>query len=277
MSRPKLGQHWLVDKRVCKRIATAIALRHDETCIEIGGGRGALTRWLIGRPARLIVYELDPKWAAHLCEYGPAWLSKIEEHCQTDWGELREMDALRITWTREALKIGPDEKIVITGNIPYYITSPFFLNIAYSMIDIDRGVFLIQKEVAERISAGPGNTHYSRLSVSLGAFFEIETLFSVPKEAFSPKPKVTSAVVRFTRRPKPLVSPELVEKFELLVKDAFHMRRKTLVNNLAAAFKKLSKKDIENILSCMGVKPNARAQELKVQEFVTLTRMLNGD
>jgi 16S rRNA (adenine1518-N6/adenine1519-N6)-dimethyltransferase len=265
MPGAKLGQHWLTDKRVSKQIAEAVGLTQNDTCIEIGGGRGALTRYLIPLAGRLIVYEIDPKWASHLREFSPSWGGEPE---------IRELDALKIVWDRQSLGIAPDEVFYVTGNLPYYITSPLLLRLAYSRLDFKHAVFLIQKEVAERIAAKPKDSAYSRLTVSLGAFLESEILFDVPRDAFSPVPKVTSTLIRLTPREKPEVGVEMADAFERLVKAAFHMRRKTLKNNLVAGFYDITPKEVEDMLDCMGINQKARAQELPISDFATLARLL---
>ena len=253
---------------MCDEIAQSIALGLDETCIEIGGGKGALTKKLIGRCRRMIVYEIDPNWAAHLREFGPTWGNPPGGF------EVRETDALLIGWSRASLGLAPNEPLVIAGNLPYYITSPLFLRLAYSRLNFNRAIFLIQKEVAERIAAKPGATEYGRLSVSLGAFLETSMLFDVGPEAFNPPPKVNSTLIKMVPRPEPIVTPELTPKFERTVQASFQMRRKTLKNNLKASFPNLGEERIDAILESLGIAPKARAQEIGLNEFVSLTRLL---
>jgi len=276
MARAKLGQHWLVDKIAIRRIADEIGLGKEETCIEIGGGKGALTRVIAPMCRRLIVYEIDPKWAAHLRQHVPTWAKQEDRTGGHDErrDEIREKDALRIEWSRESLGIEAGEPLVITGNLPYYLTSPLLLRLAYSRLDFNRAVFLIQKEVAERIAAKPSDSDYGRLTVSLGAFLETKTVFSVPPEAFKPPPKVTSTLIRMVPRKTPLIEPELTSRFERIIQAAFHMRRKKLKNNLLAGFPEIEGEEIERILADMGVGPNARAQEIEVERFAALARVL---
>lgn len=265
MTRQKFGQHWLADRHVCTRIANAVNLTDRETCIEIGGGKGSLTRHLAGISKRLIVYEIDYKWAEHLREHGPKWGDEIE---------VRRKDALKIKWTRESLELPPDEPLVIAGNLPFYITSPLLLRLAYSQLDFDRAIFLIQKEVAEKIASSQKDSEYGRLTVSLGAFIKTELLFDVEPKAFKPPPKVNSTVISVVPHEKPLVEREYVDAFEKTVQVAFHMRRKTLKNNIAAAYPDLSNENILTIFDRLGIPPNARAQELSVADFIELTKKL---
>ncbi len=269
MRRPKLGQHWLTDKKVLDRIADSGSFSISDTLIEIGGGKGALTRRLVTRCGRLIVFEIDSKWAEHLRTYLPTWIGPDST------AEVRELDALKIEWTRESLGISDDENLIITGNLPYYITSPFLLRLAYSKLDFKRGIFLIQKEVAQRINAVAGHTDYSRLSVSLGAFLDSEILFDVSPGAFKPPPKVTSSLIRFIPRKTQLVSAELKATFEMTVKAAFHMRRKTLRNNLLAGFPSISGEKIDTILESNGLTSMTRAQEVEIETFADLTGKIN--
>jgi 16S rRNA (adenine1518-N6/adenine1519-N6)-dimethyltransferase len=268
MPRPKLGQHWLQDRRICARIARAVKLAEDETCIEIGGGKGALTRELAGRCRRLIVYEIDPRWAEHLREHGMRWGEGVE---------VREGDALRIEWSREALDVQSDEPLVVTGNLPYYLASPLLLRLAYSRLDFRRAVVLIQKEVAERIASKPGDSAYGRLTVSLRAFSVSELLFNVPPEAFKPPPRVTSTLIRLTPLVEPLVEAGWDEKWERTVESAFAMRRKTLKNNLRTGYPDIPVERIDAMLEQLGINPKARAQELDVGMIAKLMRLLGEE
>jgi 16S rRNA (adenine1518-N6/adenine1519-N6)-dimethyltransferase len=271
MPRARLGQHWLDDHRVCVKIADTIDPSPDETVVEIGGGKGALTKRIASRCRRLIVYEVDRNWADHLKAYAPGWSERKSEV------EIREADILTVEWTRGALGLRADEPVVIAGNLPYYITSPLLLRLAYSGLDFNRAVFLIQKEVAEKIASGPGDSEYGRLTVSLGAFLETKTLFDVSPEAFKPPPKVNSTVIRMEPRSEPVVQKDEAGDFERTVQAAFHMRRKTLRNNLRAAFPEVSVERLNEILSCLNLNPNVRPQEVGVREYAALTSILKKE
>jgi 16S rRNA (adenine1518-N6/adenine1519-N6)-dimethyltransferase len=271
MTHAKLGQHWLIDKRTCKQIADTVALTSDETCIEIGGGKGALTKFLASMCRRLIVYEIDSNWAQHQREYGPTWRT---ENVGDFEFEVREQDALIIDWSRISLKLAEKEPLAIAGNLPYYLTSPLLLRLAYSGLDFKRAIFLIQKEVAEKIISSPNDSDYGRLTVSLRGFVKTQILFDIPPDAFKPRPKVMSTLIRMTRYEKPLLGGKSIRLFERLVQVAFHMRRKMLKNNIKAGFPSLDENDIADMLLKVGAKPTARAQELDVQDFVKLVDMI---
>jgi 16S rRNA (adenine1518-N6/adenine1519-N6)-dimethyltransferase len=272
MSRPKLGQHWLDDKRYSRDIVDSIGADRENTVIEIGGGRGALTRYLIPISGRLIVYEIDNKWAEHLKEHGPRWDDSGRGFSHV---EIRQLDALKIIWDRESLGLKKNERVIICGNLPYYITSPLLLRLAYSRMDFDRAIFLIQKEVAEKITSVSNSSDYGRLTVSLRAFLSSEILLDVPPEAFLPKPKVMSSLIRLVPHKTQLINPEIIESFERVIQISFHMRRKTLKNNLIAGFPQKSPDEIERIIAETGANPNARAQELTVRDFIKITELLS--
>jgi 16S rRNA (adenine1518-N6/adenine1519-N6)-dimethyltransferase len=287
MTRQRLGQHWLADHRVCEQIADTVALRPDETCIEIGGGKGSLTKELAGRSKRLIVYEIDSHWANHLREFGPSWVAKAccanpssslegmapppPDACTL---EIRGNDALDINWTRPDLGIPEGDPIVIAGNLPYYITSPFFLRLAYSTLDFERAIFLIQKEVAQKIASKSGSSEYGRLTVSLGAFLDTAVLFDVAPESFNPPPDVMSSVIKMTPRKPLLMNRERSRAFERTVQTAFHMRRKTLKNNIKAGFPDFDEKQIDGIIAGLDLKPTTRPQEVEIEKYVMLTDIL---
>ncbi|MCX6646739.1 MAG: 16S rRNA (adenine(1518)-N(6)/adenine(1519)-N(6))-dimethyltransferase RsmA [bacterium] len=271
MSRPKLGQHWLDDKRYAREIVDAIVADREHVIIEIGGGRGALTRFLIPISGRLIVYEIDNKWSEHLTEYGPGWDDSGREFRHV---EIRQHDALKIEWDRDSLGLKENERVIICGNLPYYITSPLLLRLAYSRMDFEQATFLIQKEVAEKIASKPNSSDYGRLTVSLGAFFKSEIILHIPPEAFSPRPKVMSSLIRLIPHKTPLMNTELIGPFERIVQASFHMRRKTLKNNLIVAFPQKSPDEIAGIIAGIGANPTARAQELSVEDFIKITELL---
>ncbi|MFH1676267.1 MAG: 16S rRNA (adenine(1518)-N(6)/adenine(1519)-N(6))-dimethyltransferase RsmA, partial [bacterium] len=259
-------QHWLSDHKYLVRISDVLEAEHDETCIEIGGGKGALTRIISPNFKKVIVYEIDRKWAEHLREFKANWKGEIE---------VRQKDALLIEWNRESLGLSHSEPLVITGNLPYYITSPLLLRLAYGEINFRRTVFLIQKEVAQKISSKPGDSEYGRLTVSLGAFLKSELLFDIPPDAFKPPPKVMSSVIRFTRHKNPKIKTELAAAFEKTVQAAFHMRRKTIKNNITKAYPRIPQDKLIEIFQNAGIEPGSRAQESSVEKFIALTKLLN--
>jgi 16S rRNA (adenine1518-N6/adenine1519-N6)-dimethyltransferase len=222
--KPKLGQNFLVDEAARLRIAEALGDVSASTVIEIGPGHGAITSILAGRARRLIAVELDRSLAAEL-------RFKFREHANV---EVVESDVLDVDFSS---LLPDDERASVLGNLPYYITSDILLNLlAASRGDwFTRAVLMMQREVAERVAAAPGGRDYGLLSVTAQMHAQVEELFTLPPEAFSPRPEVYSTVIRleFASRFEALgVDPEGFDRFLHAV---FAQKRKTLANNLRAA------------------------------------------
>src|SRR3954466_6530886 len=179
-TRKSLGQHFLTDRRILGRIADALHLTGSETVLEIGPGRGALTDLLVDRAGRLIAIEYDRALAELL----------RQKYARRNNVLIAEADVLEVSLGE--LAAGP---YVLVGNVPYYITTPILFH-ALTPPRADRAVYLVQREVADRLSAAPGTKEYGALTVNVAAVARAETLFGVPSGAFSPPPKVESAVVR---------------------------------------------------------------------------------
>ncbi|MDX2182050.1 MAG: 16S rRNA (adenine(1518)-N(6)/adenine(1519)-N(6))-dimethyltransferase RsmA [Bryobacteraceae bacterium] len=228
----RLGQHFLRNETALRRIAEAACPDREPPVIEIGPGRGALTAHLIERCDKLIAIELDSALAAGLRERFP----KIE---------VVEANVLDVD-------PGPWDRAAVVGNLPYYITSPIVEKTLAS--GFSRAVFLVQEEVADRLAAAPGNRDYGYLSVVTQSQATVEKLFRVPASAFSPPPKVESAVVRLT--PFAKRDPEFLR----FASSAFRQKRKTLRNNLLAAY------------PAIGAMPEAglRAEQLGVPQLKDL-------
>ena len=241
----KLGQHFLVSQSVLEKLAEAACGEHVERVIEIGPGRGALTRHLLPRTNELHAIEVDSNLADYL-QHEFASEAKLHVHhadvLQTD---LRQWDAA-----------------AIAGNLPYYITSP----IITKFLDLDKrfptAVFLVQLEVAKRLLAGPGTRDYGYLTVSTQLVCNVELVCHVPARAFSPPPKVESAAVRLQRKSSPPANlPDLL----MFVGRCFAQKRKTLRNNLRPFYG-----------ARIDSMPEAglRAEQLSVDEFAPLLQRL---
>jgi 16S rRNA (adenine1518-N6/adenine1519-N6)-dimethyltransferase len=245
--RQRLGQHFLFKGSILERIAAAIAPQKTGLLVEIGPGKGALTAKLLDRADRVIAIELDFRLAEHLrAKYAadPRLTIVEADVLNTDLG----------AW-------GPP---AIAGNLPYYITSPILEHVFRT--PFTRAVFLVQKEVAQRISANPGSRDYGYLSVQTAAFAEARMLFEVKPEAFHPPPQVDSAVVLLEPRPGP-VPAEHTGAFLRFAGLCFRHKRKTLRNNLAGEFGK----------EAIEAQPEAslRAEQLSPQDLASLYERLN--
>ena len=257
----RLGQHFLADAKVLARIADALELRGDETVVEIGPGRGALTELLVERAGRVVAVELDRALAAML----------RERYAARPTVEIVEADVLEVDLAAVAGR--PD--FVLAGNVPYYITTPILFH-ALRPPAPTRAVYLVQREVAERIVAPPNGAEYGALSVNVQARAQAELLFGVPAGAFRPPPKVESAVVRIVASAEPVVADDEVEPFRKLVQAAFGLRRKQM-RRVLRSVRGLGADEADAVLGRAGVAPDRRPETLSAVEFATLLRALRAD
>lgn len=248
-AKKQLGQHFLGDVGIIDRIVRAIDPQPGDRIVEIGPGQGALTIPLLKRHGALTVIEFDRDLLPGL--------DRIRE----THGALDVVNADVLTVDLTAL--AGDAPMRLVGNLPYNISSPILFHALEHAAAIRDMHFMLQKEVVDRMAAGPGSKVYGRLSVMLQAFAKVTPLFGVPPGAFRPPPKVDSAVVRMVPRPPAEIGVEDASAFSQLVKAAFSQRRKTLRNALSAIA------DAEHIEAC-GVDPGARAEAVSVSDFVAL-------
>lgn len=251
--RPKkaLGQHFLTDQTVAQAIVAA--LTGSGPVLEVGPGMGVLTQYLLqNEKLDLKVVEVDPESVEYLLAHFP----KISKG-------LYEADFLRLDLSR--LFAGD---FAVIGNFPYNISSQIFFRILDYRQQIPQVVCMIQKEVAERLAAGPGTKTYGILSVLLQAWYDIEYLFTVGEGAFLPPPKVKSAVIRLTRNSRTDLDCD-GELFKKVVKTTFNQRRKTIRNSLKPVLASLAK--LPDYIPYL----DARAEQLSVEEFIELTKSLS--
>jgi 16S rRNA (adenine1518-N6/adenine1519-N6)-dimethyltransferase len=253
-ARKRFGQNFLHDQGIIERIVRAIRPQAGEALLEIGPGQGALTSELLATGCELFALELDRDLVAIL---------------QRKFGEqtrfhLQQGDALKLDLGGVAAA-----KLRVVGNLPYNISTPLIFHLLAQRDRIVDMHFMLQKEVVERLAAAPGNKEYGRLGIMTQYHCRIEPLLDVPPHAFSPQPKVQSAVVRLTPHavlPHPAKS---VENLQQIVRAAFNQRRKTLRNALQTLL------DAEQISAC-GIDPGARPETLALPQFVALADCISA-
>lgn len=257
LPRPKkrLGQHFLTDPRLLGRIADALACTRDDTVIEIGPGRGALTEHLLQRAGRVIAIELDRELAPILRE---RW--KDEPRFSLVEGDVLEQDL-------GALAGGP---YLLAGNVPYNITTPILFH-AMRRPRPTRAVYLVQKEVADRVVAPPGSDDYGALSVNVQALADVERLFLVGAKSFTPPPKVESAVIRVVPRAMPLMDDAEEEPFRTFVQAAFGLRRKQMRRVLRTVFAWDAAR-ADSVLAAAGIDPETRPETLGPEAYLEILR-----
>jgi 16S rRNA (adenine1518-N6/adenine1519-N6)-dimethyltransferase len=251
--RKSLGQHFLTDRAILTRIADAAEIAPTDTVLEIGPGRGALTDILAERAGRLVAIEYDRALAAHL----------KERYAARPNVEIIQADVLAVNLADAAR--GPFK---LVGNVPYYITTPIMFH-ALQHPRPDIAIYLIQREVADRLSSPPGSGDYGALTVNVAAVADAMTLFRVPAGAFRPPPKVESAVVRITPKAAPVVKPNEEEAFRAFVQSVFTMRRKQL-QRILRSVASLSAEEADRRLEVAGIDRTARPETLAVEDFARL-------
>lgn len=258
MVAPKksLGQHWLKDRDVLMKIAEDAEIQSEDTVLEIGPGLGTLTSELLRRSKNVIAVELDQDLAAKLPGQFPGKALEVVNE------DILSFDISRLP-----------KNYVVVANVPYYITS----KIIRLLLDADnkprQTVLLIQKEVAERLAAEPGNM--SILAISAQIFAEVTLGDVVPAIYFTPPPKVDSQVVILKTRKVALVAPSDEKVFFRVVKAGFSSKRKKLRSSLSAGLG-VSKSEIEVILDKAGINPDVRAEALSIPEWITLAKIVGS-
>ncbi len=253
--RKRLGQHFLTDPRILGRIVDALAPTADETVIEIGPGRGALTDVLMQRAGRVIAIELDRDLAPLL----------RERYASDPRLTVIERDVLGVSFGEAAG--GP---YVVAGNVPYNITTPILFH-ALKRPRPMRAVYLVQREVAERVVAPPGSEAYGALSANVQCVAMAELVFKVPAGAFQPPPKVESAVLRISPLADPVVTEEEEDRYRALVQAAFGLRRKQL-RRVVRTVCSLGAEAAEAVVAAAGLDPEARPEVLTPTDFARLLR-----
>ena len=266
-AKKRLGQNFLVDEGYARRIVEALSPRADETVVEIGPGRGALTSLLVESGARVVAVEFDRELVPLL----------RERFAGRDNFELVEADALEVDYCSA---VEPAERASVVANLPYNISTAILQRLIDQRRCISEMVLMLQREVVERITARPGSTERGYLTELVEAYCEAEALFDVPPGAFRPVPKVWSGVVRLRVRDEgPAVRDERL--LWRVVSVGFAQRRKTMLNNLRAAPGELrarveAKGGAAALLEAAGVEPSRRAETLALGEWLSLARTLES-
>lgn len=249
--KKKYGQNFLNDNNIVDKIVNSIDAGSDDLIIEIGPGSGALTKKLKNYKSHIIAFELDKETER--------FLSKLEDDkTQIVFNDFLEADV------ESYINETNFSKLHVIGNIPYYITTPIIKKVMNLNVDVSEVVLMVQKEVADRLSAKPGSKNFGSLTVFIGSMYDVFKITDVSKKCFIPEPKVDSSVIKLIPNNKYQI--ENREKFELFLKNAFKYKRKTIKNNLD----NYDLNKVQQVLSKYNLSTSNRAEEVPIDVFVDL-------
>lgn len=249
-----LGQNFLVDTRIQQKIVDACNLQPDDVVVEIGPGKGAITRRILPLVQKLIAVEKD----RHLA-------SLLKEEIQQSQLEVIQGDFLK--WDMNSL---PDNLIII-GNIPYYISTPIIEKILAHKDKIQRAFLTVQLEFGQRLAACTGNKDYGSLSCFVQYHADVKVLFKISPGSFHPQPRVHSCFVSLTMRPKPKVRAKDEQQLFKLIQTAFTQRRKTIANALK---KFVGDEHVRPLLERLGINPQSRPEDLTLLNYIEISNSL---
>ncbi|WP_141434171.1 16S rRNA (adenine(1518)-N(6)/adenine(1519)-N(6))-dimethyltransferase RsmA [Bacillus sp. 03113] len=262
--KKSLGQNFLIDTNILRNIVEKAELSNESGAIEIGPGIGALTEQLAKKSRKVVSFEIDQRLLPILKET----LSPYPNI------QIVHQDVLKANVKEVIEKEFQDIKdIMVVANLPYYVTTPIIMKLLEEKLPIRGMVVMLQKEVADRISAKPGTKEYGSLSIAIQYYMKAEIVIIVPKTVFVPQPNVDSAVIRLTKRPGPLVEVRNEDFFFKIVKASFAQRRKTILNNLTSQLQegKEKKEQIISALQEADIEPRRRGESLSIEEFARLS------
>lgn len=262
--KKSLGQNFLIDTNILRKIVEFAGLTEETGAIEIGPGIGALTEQLARSSKKVVAFEIDQRLLPILAEtLSPYPNVKIihQDVLKADVQEVLEEE------------FADTSDLMVVANLPYYVTTPIIMRLLEEQLPIRGIVVMLQKEVADRISAKPGTKDYGSLSIAIQYYTEAETVMVVPKTVFVPQPNVDSAVIRLTKRETPAVKVKDESFFFQVTKASFAQRRKTILNNLTSQLPdgKNKKAEILDALQASGIDPARRGETLSLQEFARLS------
>ncbi|MDB6217244.1 16S rRNA (adenine(1518)-N(6)/adenine(1519)-N(6))-dimethyltransferase RsmA [Streptococcus vestibularis] len=265
--KKSFGQNFLTDTNILQKIVDTAEINKNVNVIEIGPGIGALTEFLAENATEVMAFEIDERLV-------PILEDTLRDH---DNVKVINEDVLKADLqTRVKEFENPDLPIKVVANLPYYITTPILMHLIESKIPFAEFVVMMQKEVADRISAEPNTKAYGSLSIAVQYYMTAKVAFVVPRTVFVPAPNVDSAILKMTRRKQPLVEVKDEDFFFRVSKASFVHRRKTLWNNLTSHFGKSEevKNKLEQALENAAIKPSIRGEALSISDFARLSDAL---
>ena len=266
-AKKKFGQNFLIDANVLGGIVDASGVTKDDCVLEIGPGIGSLTQYLAESAKRVIAVEIDKSLI-------PVLDDTLSEY---DNVTVINEDILKVDIDAIIKEYNDNRKIKVVANLPYYITTPIIMKLFESGAPIESVTVMVQKEVADRMSVGPGNKDYGSLSLAVGFYAEASLVMDVPPSSFIPQPGVGSAVVHLQRFEKPSVEVDDEKYMFEIIRTSFNQRRKTLCNSLANnPALKVSRQRVQEALEEMGLDERIRGEVLTLEQYAILSNILQS-
>ena len=263
----KFGQNFLIDGRVLEKIMDAADITKEDFVLEIGPGIGTMTQYLAERAREVLAVEIDKNLLPILAE-------TLSEYENVD---ILNADILKTDLNKIAEEKNGGHPIKVVANLPYYITTPIIMGLFESHVPVENVTVMVQKEVADRMQAGPGTKDYGALSLAVQYYAEPYIAANVPPNCFMPRPKVGSAVIRLTKHKTPPVQVKNEKLLFQLIRASFNQRRKTLQNGIKNfSGLNFSKEEVAEALEQMGVSPTIRGEALTLEQFAQLSNLLDG-
>lgn len=262
-----LGQNFLINQEVVDTIIEKSNINKDDLVIEIGPGLGTLTKYLLEKAGKVLCIELDSKMISILKDRFLLYNNFEVIHEDVLECNLKEI----IEYEKKKNNL---QNAKIVANLPYYITTPIIMKLIEDELDLESITVMVQKEVAERLIAIPGEKKTGAITYTVYYYTESEGILDVPKESFIPEPEVTSKVIKLNIRKKPIVEINNKEDMFKIIKCAFMQRRKTLLNSLTNSNIFLNKEEGLKILKELNLDENVRPEKLKIEDYANLTRKI---
>ena len=262
-----LGQNFLINNEVVENIVNSSEISKEDMIIEIGPGLGTLTKYLLEKAGKVLCVELDTKMIKIL----------QARFSQYDKFELINADILKVNLNEiisQNKKEGKIKNVKVVANLPYYITTPIIMKLLEEKLDIKSITVMIQKEVADRLIEIPGGKNTGAITHTVYYYCKSEKIMEVPNSSFIPEPEVTSEVIKLNLRNKPAVDIENTKVMFMIIKSAFMQRRKTLLNALTNTKVFINKEEGIEILKTLNLKENIRAEELSIQDFANISKII---
>ncbi|MBR3153246.1 MAG: 16S rRNA (adenine(1518)-N(6)/adenine(1519)-N(6))-dimethyltransferase RsmA [Clostridia bacterium] len=259
VANKSLGQNFLIDEGVVSNIVESAGVSENDIIIEIGPGLGTLTKYLLDKAKKVICIELDKRMVGILNDRFSLY----------DNFELINDDVLKVDLNGliKKNKTSNDVKFKVVANLPYYITTPIIMKLLEDRLDIESITVMIQKEVAERLAAVPGEKETGSITYSINYYTNPEIVLTVPNNSFIPEPEVTSAVIRLSVLDKPKIKVKNEALLFRVIKVAFMQKRKTLVNGLVNGGIFANKEEAEKALETLGIDTKIRGEKLTLEQF----------